>query len=529
MGSISRSPSYLIVHRNAFYFRRRVPDAVASRLGRREVRYSLRFARDLHSARIAAMRLAVVADKVFTCLSGGCMAELTQDQIKRLTDLWFRQALEAEEEKRLPPNRWNEEKLEEYLETFGLLLSDEREALGLSDYSRAHSRADRLLEEEGIAAPKDSLEYQALCRELLKAGVRVGEIDLRRAVGDYSDEWAAQGQPPPPPPPSISLQEALDEYVDRKGRLGQWSTATTSEAVPKLGKFVDHLGPNTPINFITPDQMRTYADEVTKLPGRATGSRIGPAGIDGHYSKVREFLNWADNKSYGVPERLVGIIKLEGKIKKAKLRPFTPDDLDAIFATKWYAQDKITKPSKFWVPLMSLYSGARLEELSQLRVEDINKVDGVWCFAISDEGEGQSTKTAAACRIVPIHPFLIGLGLLTYVRQRGKRGQLWPELKQSAKGTYGHSVGTWFGRLKRELGFGQEKNFHSFRRTFINRCKQTSVDTAKIKEIVGHELSDLTLGDYPDRYDPSVLYEDVIGPIDYGVDLSHLKQSRWVA
>lgn len=532
--SIGKGPSYLTRRRGAYYFRQRIPSNLVGVLGKQELRYSLRFAHSLTVARRAAMRLAVVADAVFTQCSGGAMSELTAEQIRRLADTWFRQALAAEEEKRQPPvRRINEEQLEEYLEEASLLLSDEREALALGDYRQAHRRADNLLEEQGLDVPKDSPSYQTLCKELLKAGIRVMEIDLRRAAGDYSDEWAAGGGNGRTltAEPSISLQEALNRYVAHKESENAWSHATKIEALPKLERFVAHVGPDTPVNFMTPEQIRSYADAIADLPGRAKGSKISGVGKEGHYEKVRNLLNWTKEQAYGTPPELASILRVSAKAKKRQVRyrPFTTEDLKAIFSIPPYAKDKLKEPSKFWVPILALFTGARLEELCQLHKEDVRQIGDLWCLDLDKRFEGQTIKTEAGIRAIPLHPFITEeLHFLAYV-SRQRKGQLWPELNRTAKGRYGASVGNWFGREKTKLGMGQERNFHSFRRTFMNYTKQHSLDTPKVKEIVGHELdSELTLGVYPDPYRVEVLFSDVISRIDYGVDFSHLKSSKWV-
>lgn len=35
-----------------------------------------------------------------------------------------------------------------------------------------------------------------------------------------------------------------------------------------------------------------------------------------------------------------------------------------------------TKPERFWIPLLGLYTGARLNELCQLHLEDVKEADG---------------------------------------------------------------------------------------------------------------------------------------------------------
>lgn len=60
-------------------------------------------------------------------------------------------------------------------------------------------------------------------------------------------------------------------------------------------------------------------------------------------------------------------------------------------------------------------TGARLNEVAQLLVEDVQEVDGVWYFDISDEGENQKeVKNKASKRKVPVHSSLIYAGFLDF-------------------------------------------------------------------------------------------------------------------
>src|SRR3546814_19619741 len=72
----------------------------------------------------------------------------------------------------------------------------------------------------------------------------------------------------------------------------------------------------------------------------------------------------------------------------------------------------ILKDSFYWVPLVSAFAGARLEEICQLTLSDIVQVDDTWCIRVSDEEDDQAAKTDAALRLIPLHPTLIKLGLV---------------------------------------------------------------------------------------------------------------------
>ena len=62
----------------------------------------------------------------------------------------------------------------------------------------------------------------------------------------------------------------------------------------------------------------------------------------------------------------------------------------------------------------------RLEEISQLSVDDVYFVDGIWVFDVNtkpsrDGRNDKQVKNKNAVRIVPMHNKLIDLGFIEYV------------------------------------------------------------------------------------------------------------------
>jgi integrase len=75
------------------------------------------------------------------------------------------------------------------------------------------------------------------------------------------------------------------------------------------------------------------------------------------------------------------------------------------------------------------YTGARVNEISQLRREDIFQVENLWCIRISPEA---GTAKDAKERVVPLHPHLIEQGFAKFA-QATKRGKLFYSLKRQRK------------------------------------------------------------------------------------------------
>jgi integrase len=116
--------------------------------------------------------------------------------------------------------------------------------------------------------------------------------------------------------------------------------------------------------------------------------------------------------------------------------------------------------------LLGLYTGARVSELAQLRTDDVDLSSTLAMLSITDEAEGQTVKTQAGIRLVPVHSELVRLGFLEYVGSVVPQGGpwFWPSLpiRQGKPGGY---FSQWFGEYRKALGFGKYPDFHCMRHT----------------------------------------------------------------
>ncbi len=181
---------------------------------------------------------------------------------------------------------------------------------------------------------------------------------------------------------------------------------------------------------------------------------------------------------------------------------------------------------------MALYTGARLEELAQLHLDDIREVEGVWCLDINDESE-KRIKSKSSKRLIPLHSFLVdSLGIAKHVQVLRSQGheRLFPELPRK-NDRYGQPVSKWFNvTYKKNCELTQPSNgakldFHSFRHTFINTLKQLQVNPDLIRELDGHKKGDMTMDRYGKAFGPELLMGDAISRLSYRYD--HLSKSKW--
>jgi integrase len=161
------------------------------------------------------------------------------------------------------------------------------------------------------------------------------------------------------------------------------------------------------------------------------------------------------------------------------------------------------RPHYYWLPLLGLTCGGRLNELAQLYLDDVRQSEGgTWYVDFNLEGADKtdadadtdkSLKTVNSVRIVPLHDFVIRAGLLEYVIALRKAGhtRLFPELKRDVIKGYGKPAGSWFNDrfLKNKLGIkrNKRKTFHSLRHNFVTALERLDQPERVMSQLAGHE------------------------------------------
>lgn len=138
--------------------------------------------------------------------------------------------------------------------------------------------------------------------------------------------------------------------------------------------------------------------------------------------------------------------------------------------------------------LLGAFTGARIEELCQLRVEHVIKPDGIESFDIVD------SKTAAGIRVVPVHPALTRI--VKRLKKDSKEGYLIPSESKNKYGIRSDALSKAFGRLKEAHGYGAQHVFHSIRKTVITQLYRAGVQGPLIAELMGHETGTVTFDVY---------------------------------
>jgi integrase len=247
---------------------------------------------------------------------------------------------------------------------------------------------------------------------------------------------------------------------------------------------------------------------------------------------IGEFLTWMETEGYPVTTGLKGILSSvkSPKKKDAKKRlPFSSDDLCRLFQSDPYLKGQIKRASEYWIPLMALFTGARLAEIAQLHCSDLYEEQGVWVFDLNDDGDKQ-LKSDNSRRLVPVHSTLIGLGLLDFLKLRRKTSsRLFPEEARTEQGKF-DAYGKRFANFRKKTGViaaeGAMLDFHSFRHTVRTQLTEASVGESLIDDIIGHASTSGSIGRRIYTHTQLIPQKkEAIEKITYDLEFSQIK--RW--
>jgi len=222
---------------------------------------------------------------------------------------------------------------------------------------------------------------------------------------------------------------------------------------------------------------------------------ISAANANAHLANFSSFLNWAVNEEVIARNPIRGLRLPDTVAKKDKRHPFSADQLKAIFNAPLYrgcqdgergyskVGDERPRNARFWVPLIGLHTGMRLNEICQLDVTDVREVEGVHCIVVSegslDGTDDKKLKTVASERIIPVHPTLLACGFMAFVKQRQREGRtkLFYEIDAGPRGKRAVAFSKWFTQFSRSCGaYRPRTSFHSFRHNFRDELRAARID-----------------------------------------------------
>jgi len=259
------------------------------------------------------------------------------------------------------------------------------------------------------------------------------------------------------------------------------------------------------VNLVTPTHAEGFAGW---LVGRGMAAKT-----------ARDHLNWVRalfrlaKAGQSIAANPFDGVKIEGGTASQLRDGFSLAEVARLFDGPLFREYRLPAEAKagldaaYWVPLLALYTGARVSELCQLRVDDIGMDDGLHAPASvpvlkirpapTEAGaRRKGVKTTSSIRKVPIHRELVRLGFLDYVDAIRELGgvQVFPAVKVPERYQAGNYFSSWYAGYRASLGFETRagKDAHNLRHTVRSRLTEASVPEGVIDLILGHSGGEST-------------------------------------
>ena len=313
---------------------------------------------------------------------------------------------------------------------------------------------DSVLLDQGIHVAPSAREAYAV--ELLRS-----EIASLKAM--------ISGQPVPEEGPTV--MELMESYLSERKLPSQ--TEREVRAIVKV--FVKVVSDkNAP--SVQKSDIRAYREHLHN-------SGLGPATIRKKLGFVSTIFRYGVGT--GVLQSNVmdgGLTRVSRQAAQTERRlPFSNDQVKTLLAAS-----ADLKGAKRWVTWIAAFTGARVEEIAGLRVQDVKQESGISYFDFQPTAE-RRLKNLGSARRVPVHPMLLSNGLLDALP---KTGRLFPELKANKHGVLSASFGKWWGRFADASGIDDPRLvFHSWRHTVKDALRRVEAPEEIQDSILGHTSS----------------------------------------
>lgn len=343
-------------------------------------------------------------------------------------------------------------------------------------------------------------EWRSLARVLAQVQLEALGAAIERDAGrePIAPKLPILVDPPTPSPvvgtkargPAVSLLNLLDSYLRTLQAQGKGTEAERRWRSVFNG-LVSFLGYDD-ARHLTKADLSRWRDHLLEVDG------LAPKTVrDAHLASLRAVLGWAaDNDK--IPDNPAARIRID-VAKKVRVREKGLNDTEAVAVLKAalaYQPPKSRSPAtresayitaaKRWVPWLCALTGARVAEMTQLRAQDVMTDKGITYLRITPEA---GSVKSGHFRDVPVHPQLVSLGFLDFVRAAGA-GALFYDAEKSRSGKQHPSkmvagrVGTWVRSLGL-IGEGVDPS-HGWRHRFKTVGREAEISDRVLDAIQGH-------------------------------------------
>jgi len=350
----------------------------------------------------------------------------------------------------------------------------------------------------------------ALVQELMAANALL----VRRAKGDYSPDPRPARFPEWKAPAATAGLSPMGLYQAwSKANEARTSISTRNRWI-SVFRDLERFWDGKDVTLLTEEDAIRWRDEL-RAGGDKPGGRTDKTVNFQYVAACKAVFGWATRPKTNDGGDLLSVNpfanfkfgKSAGSKKTAKLRErsFRLEEMQTILTAAadipLGARATVFAKSRRWVPWLLAYTGARPGEISQLRREDLRKVQGRWALRLTPEAGTIKDREA---RIIPIHDHLLKQGLIEFIQAEAE-GPLFfaperlrrttPDDPSNPRRHAHEKVSVRLAGWVRELGVSDLniKPNHAWRHTFKTRALVAGIDSVVADFICGH--SPKTVGD----------------------------------
>lgn len=259
-----------------------------------------------------------------------------------------------------------------------------------------------------------------------------------------------------------------------------------------IAELVTHLG-HDDARAVKPDDIVAWKNKLLAGTTRSGAARSARTVRETYLASARAVFRWAVENRKLDRDPTDGI-KVRGA-EKARLRTekgLTDAEAKTILRASLQTASSRLAPehalARRWVPWLCAYTGARVNEITQLRAEDVAEIDGVWTIRITPEAGAVKNNKA---RIVPLHDHLIEQGFVEVAKK--SKGPLFYDPVRHRGGSDGNpqfkKVGERLAAWVRELGITDKEVApnHGWRHRFKTVARRAKIDPETRDAIQGHK------------------------------------------
>lgn len=565
MATLERMPGHpRLYRRNAVYYHRAaIPKDIVDTYPKSEETFSLKtkdHAEAVRLVRIAASEVDRKFDAHRRQLTRPAQDELTAEQLQLAHDVYYQHLLEEDDEIRT--SGFADYTAAKFFDDAEQMTSDLAGAVR-SQYARGEldtffvGEAEDVLtwDNVDIRLSPTSSSWRALARKLQEAYIRASEAIQKRFAGEVVETPPSTSSGPHATSGGPLLSELFESHKAEAERTDAWSPKLVDDYQVWTSMFIELRG-DRPILDYKKQDARAFKDLLVGLPTNRNKlaltkglplqdavkvaaehelPTLAVSTVNKALGRLQAVWNWADRQlDEHVPDIFSPMKLKETARPRDEANPFSLEQLQAIFSGPLFTgcrseryrttpgDTNMSSTSWYWLPLLGLWTGARLNELCQLTVNDVENEGEIPFLRIREGDETQRTK-GHKHRLVPIHPELVRLGFLSYVLLHRDKGsvRLFPNLKLDSQGYYSDRPSKDFANYINKLEIKTSKtSFHSFRHNFKDACRHAGVSRDTNDVLLGHALPGMS-GRYGDGKIPLPIMYEAICQIEYpGLDLT---------